>query len=222
MLPPEADLILDYVGDLWPKWTPTTAELALWKKTILPWPPDLARQSIEHHKSHQKFRPAEPNLGDVQAAYVELGSQRPVSCGESEHNGYSGIWAVCVAGPQAGRFVGHAYNPAQPLPIGHVCQDNAEALRRALAENHGGEWQLWGEPTHPMTPGLVWHWLREYKIVKRTPEAAKWAKDLVGRALATANLPEPATAEASLVSPRDSAECNSPVPVRRCVPSAGQ
>lgn len=137
MLTHEAEMLLAYMQELWPKWDYNPAVAKLWLEWLTgPLDYEDARRAVKKYRLSSRYNSPQPDgLRDA---------LRSVSTGEGHEadGGYGGYYIECVSGPVAGRRIPVTFGDSRNVPSEYIVRERGEKMRAAHEGTYGGEWRL--------------------------------------------------------------------------------
>ena len=142
MLQTEANMLIEYMGKLWPKWEYTPDVIALWLEWLTgPLDYGRAKAAVKHYRLNSRFNtPTPAGLKDSLKGFVRDDAEFDGG------NGYGEMFIECAAGDCAGRRVPLLYGCNRAIPNEHSIHARAEEMRLTHEETYGGEWRVMRDP----------------------------------------------------------------------------
>ena len=148
MLTSEAEILMSYMHELWPKWEYTPAVAKLWVEWLTEGPVayEDARRATKKYRLSSRYNSPQPDgLRDA---------LRSGSGGESQKadGGYGGFYIECVANShhpgRVGRRIPVLFGESRKVPTEHRLRELAERFRAKHEAIYGGEWRLMDAPEY--------------------------------------------------------------------------
>ena len=162
MNPVEAQQIIEYIGDLWPKWKAglNTAQAQLWHDELRPRDYETARLAVRGLARASRYS---PTIADYLKAYNYEWEQKakPVPQDQlAEWPKYTGFWVVgrkSEAMPWHGHPILCPNKKAAVSPDGYKAQ--AESMRKTLEQMYGGQFVVvqQDQGREHMDPAIEWN-----------------------------------------------------------------
>ena len=150
MTPPEAELLLDFMRELWPDWKRSAPQEKVWLRLLTSvGEAKIAREALE--RTFENGKSNNPRPREFKAALLQICPPTEVGVyGGVTSNGMTKTWVVCTAHPKdswLGAYAPLCYCRDDNIPDHDTVMKHAYTMAEGRTKMYGGEWTVYDECT---------------------------------------------------------------------------